>query len=68
MPRGKRRPHTPAPSTVYSIREFCESHGISEALYYRMKRRGEGPREMKVGARILISHESAAAWRRAQER
>ena len=50
-----------------SIPEFCETHGISEGFFYKLKKQGEGPREMKVGARTLISLESAAEWRRARE-
>ena len=68
MPGRKRRLHTPTPTAVYSIREFCDAHNLSEAFYYRLKRLGRGPREMHVGNRRLISHEAAAAWRRAQER
>ena len=46
-----------------SISEFCESFGISEAFYFKLKRKGLGPVEMKVGQRILISLEATAAWR-----
>jgi predicted DNA-binding transcriptional regulator AlpA len=59
-------PHT-APRLALSIREFCRAHGISEGFFYKLKKQGEGPREMKVGARTLISFESAAEWRRARE-
>jgi hypothetical protein len=55
------------PRTAFSIREFCESVGISVDLYYKLKRLGRGPREMKVGARTLISVESATEWRHNQE-
>jgi predicted DNA-binding transcriptional regulator AlpA len=58
---------SPKPRLALSIREFCEAHGISEGSFYKLKRQGEGPREMKVGARTLISFESAAEWRRARE-
>jgi hypothetical protein len=57
----------PTPRLALSIREFCTSHNLSEAFYYKLKRQGEGPREMKVGARTLISVEAAAEWRRARE-
>jgi hypothetical protein len=51
-----------------SIREFCAQHGgISEDLFFKMRREGWGPRTMKVGSSTLISHESAAAWRKARE-
>ena len=57
----------PLPRLALSILEFCDAHGISEGFYYKLKRQCKGPREMKVGARTLISFESAAEWRRAQE-
>ena len=57
----------PAPRLALSISEFCEAHGISEGFFYKLKKQGEGPREMKVGTRTLISLESAAEWRRERE-
>ena len=57
----------PTPRLALSIPEFCEAHGISEGFFYKLKKQGEGPREMKVGARTLITFESAAEWRRARE-
>ena len=60
-------PRPPTPRLVLSISEFCEAHGISEGFFYKLKKQGEGPREMKVGTRTLITFESAAEWRRARE-
>jgi hypothetical protein len=37
-----------------------EAHGISEGIFYKMKKRGITPREMKVGTRTLIAFEAAA--------
>jgi predicted DNA-binding transcriptional regulator AlpA len=59
------RPSTPR--LALSIPEFCAAHGISEAFYYKLKKQGKGPREMKIGARTLVTFESAAEWRRARE-
>jgi hypothetical protein len=52
---------------AFTIKEFCESHKISQAFYYVMKNEGWGPAEMHAGQRVLISHEAAAEWRRARE-
>jgi predicted DNA-binding transcriptional regulator AlpA len=60
-------PPLPTPRLALSIPEFCKAHGISDGFFYKLKKQGEGPREMKVGARTLISFESAAEWRRARE-
>jgi predicted DNA-binding transcriptional regulator AlpA len=46
-----------------SVRQFCDAFGLSEAMFYKIKKQGLGPREMKVGARTLISLEAASAWR-----
>jgi hypothetical protein len=61
------RPRTPTPAVAYTIAEFCEAHRISQAQYFNIRKKGIGPREMRVGGRILISHEAALAWRRARE-
>ena len=52
---------------AFSIAEFCAAHHISRSYYFMIRRRGEGPREMKVGRRRLISVEAAADWRRERE-
>ena len=57
----------PTPRLALSIRRFCEAHGISEGFFYKLKKQGEGPRVMKVGARTLITFEFAAKWRAARE-
>ena len=51
-----------------SIQEFCESHGLSVPMFYKLRKLGQTPVEMHVGTRVLISKESAAAWRKARER
>ena len=46
-----------------SISDFCRAHGISRSHYFNLKKDGRGPREMRVGTRVLISREAAADWR-----
>jgi predicted DNA-binding transcriptional regulator AlpA len=58
---------SPTPRLALSIPEFCEAHGISQSFFFKLKKQGEAPREMKVGARTLITFESAAEWRRERE-
>jgi hypothetical protein len=63
---SRRRPRArplSTPPACFSVASFCVAHHISEAFYYKLKGQGLGPREMRVGARILISFEDAAAWR-----
>lgn len=64
---GKPEAVSSTPRLALSIAQFCEAHNISEGFFYKLKRQGIGPREMKVGARTLITFESAAEWRRARE-
>ncbi|MGY4318999.1 hypothetical protein [Bradyrhizobium sp. JR3.5] len=52
---------------AYSIREFCERHGISSQMFYKLKPQGLMPVTFNVGTRVLISREAAAAWRRERE-
>jgi predicted DNA-binding transcriptional regulator AlpA len=52
---------------AFSIDEFCARHCFSRAYFYKLRQEGHGPREMKVGTRVLITAESAAAWRRERE-
>ena len=60
-------PRPPTPRLALSIPEFCEAHGFSEGFFHKLMKQGAGPRVMKVGARTLITFESAAEWRRARE-
>ena len=55
------------PGDAHTIPSFCESNAISESYYYALKRVGRGPKEIKLGNRVLISPEAEAAWRRARE-
>jgi hypothetical protein len=52
---------------AYTIAEFCVKHRVGRAFYFKIKAQGIGPKEMRVGAKVLISREAAAAWRRARE-
>lgn len=49
-----------------SIGQYCRRHGFSPQLFY--KNRKEMPATFRIGARVLISREAAAAWRREREK
>jgi hypothetical protein len=55
------------PNDAHSITSFCRSNGISESYYFALKREGRGPREIKLGKRVLISPEAETAWRQERE-
>lgn len=49
---------------AYTVRQFCAAYGISKSTFYRLQQRGEGPRTMKVGRRVLIPVDAAKEWER----
>jgi predicted DNA-binding transcriptional regulator AlpA len=53
-------------AAVQSVNEFCNDNGICRATLYVLWERGEGPRKMRVGRKILIRAEDAEDWRRAR--
>jgi hypothetical protein len=55
----------PAPE-AFSIAGFCTAHGISPSFYFKLRLQGLGPDEMRLGSRVIITKESAAAWRAAR--
>ena len=66
--RKPRKPPSRTPTAMYSVPSFCAAHGISESFFYQLRAEGRGPRVLKLGARIFITFEAAAAWRRAHEK
>jgi predicted DNA-binding transcriptional regulator AlpA len=53
---------------AYSVDELCAAVEISPSTYWRLKRKGLGPREMRLGKKVVrISPEAAEEWVRALE-
>ncbi|AMN40184.1 hypothetical protein [Rhodoplanes sp. Z2-YC6860] len=52
---------------AFTIAEFCKAHRISEAMFFKLRNAGLGPREMRTGRRVTISLEAAHDWRRERE-
>ncbi|MCA6097639.1 hypothetical protein [Bradyrhizobium australafricanum] len=65
--RKPTQPKAQIDADAYSVDEFCARHRISPQLFYKLKPQGLMPVTFNVGARVLISREAAAAWRRARE-
>jgi hypothetical protein len=57
----------PIPILALSIPQFCEAHNISVGMYFKLRKQGHGPREMKCGTRTLVTFEAAVDWRRERE-
>jgi hypothetical protein len=49
---------------AFTILQFCKRHSISRATYYVLKKQGLQPEETHILDRIIITKESATAWRR----
>jgi hypothetical protein len=57
----------PPQAAAQTIKEFCADNRISRAQYYRLKEKGLGPDETRFGDDgkiVLITQESARAWRK----
>jgi predicted DNA-binding transcriptional regulator AlpA len=65
MPNRKPRPSTP--HLAMTVEEFCEAFRISKGFYYSLRNQGLGPREIKLGARTIISMAAANEWIAARE-
>ena len=61
--RAKKPRKPPLNATAYTIKEFCEAHRISRAMFYVLQRAGLGPKVMDAGRKIITT-EAAAEWRR----
>jgi hypothetical protein len=59
--------HADVPRMAYTIAEFCAAHRISEAMYFKLRNAGVGPRELRALGKVTITVEAAADWRRARE-
>jgi hypothetical protein len=63
----KAPPSRESPTHLFSIKSFCAAHGISEGFYFQLRAQGLGPDELRLGTRVLITHEAAARWRAERE-
>jgi hypothetical protein len=50
-----------------SVEEFCSRNSICRATFYNLRKRGAGPRVMKVGNRTLITDHAETEWHRRME-
>jgi hypothetical protein len=66
--RKKRRPSQDsaiaADVDCLSVAEFCRRNSISKPFYFKLRAQGLGPKEIRLGARVLITREAAEKWRR----
>jgi hypothetical protein len=58
----------PSDDRSKTIDQFCRAEQMSRPHYFKMRRRGLGPREIRDGRFIRITPQAHAEWRRARER
>jgi hypothetical protein len=53
----------------FTREQFCAAHNIGRTMYYELRKAGKGPNEIRLGSKgkVLITRESAAAWRAARD-
>jgi hypothetical protein len=66
--KPKTKPDVVVPPAAFTIKEFCKAHRLSEAMYFKLRNAGLGPREMRALRKVIISIEAAESWRRERER
>jgi hypothetical protein len=52
--------------TALEIGDFCRVNKICRSSYYNLRKRGKGPRETRMGKRVIITPEAHAEWREKQ--
>jgi hypothetical protein len=61
------RSHNRRPGDAHTILSFCISNAISQSKYFDLKRKGKGPRELRIDGRVLISPQAENDWRAQRE-
>jgi len=50
-----------------TIEQFCEGEQLSVPYYFKMRRQGKGPREIRLGRAVRITRQARRDWRRQRE-
>ena len=52
---------------MYTVSKFLRLAGISKTTWWRLRKRGEAPKLLRLGSRYYITQESALEWMRERE-
>lgn len=52
---------------TFTVKEFCQQARISPRLFYSLQARGEGPKVIRLGRRVLIAQQTAKNWLQSRE-
>jgi hypothetical protein len=50
-----------------TIKEHCDHYGYSNTKYFQDRKAGRGPKELRLGSKIIITPEADEEWRRWRE-
>jgi hypothetical protein len=56
-----------AERVLYTLKEFCFRNRISAPTYNEMRAQGRGPKEIRIGTKVLISPAAETEWQCARE-
>jgi hypothetical protein len=46
----------------YTLPQFCAAYHFSRVFYYTLKAQGKGPKELRLGRRVVILRKCAEEW------
>jgi hypothetical protein len=64
--RNRKKEPMPVYDPSYTVEEFCRAERMSVEQYYKLKKLGRGPREMRIGTLVTITHRDRLAWQDAR--
>jgi predicted DNA-binding transcriptional regulator AlpA len=53
--------------TSYSVIQFCKDQNMSRGMFYKILKKGLGPKIMKIGRLTRISSSAITEWRKYME-
>ncbi|TAN77818.1 MAG: hypothetical protein EPN20_01540 [Magnetospirillum sp.] len=54
--------HIPVSAASYTVQQFCDHHQIGRTTYFKIRKVGLGPKEVRVGKLIRITLEAEREW------
>jgi hypothetical protein len=69
LPRSKHPKNriTSVTGQLFTLPEFCDRNRLKPTSYFKLRKRGQGPRETRILSRVFISPEAESDWRRERE-
>jgi hypothetical protein len=51
-----------------TVAEFCDAESIGRSTYHKLRKEGRGPRELRIGPAIRITHQARIEWRKKMQK